>query len=292
MDFLFRDLRYSIRNLARTPGFSLIVILVMALGIGATAALFTVVNSVLFKPLPLPDSNRLVMASEADTVSKHTDTPVAGGTYEFWRDQNRSFQQLGIATEDDQYNLSGSGGQLPERIETELSTWQTLPLLGVRPAYGRVFTAYDDKYGANGTTVLTWGFWKRRFGGDPSILGHTILLNAKPYTVIGILPEWFSYPNPRIQIWTPVYPEIPPEVMSSHNSHNFRVIGKLRHGVSPAAAQADLATSPFSGASSIPMGRSLTPPTSARCSTRRLTRSRRCSTRSLPQPHAFCSSPA
>jgi predicted permease len=254
MDFLFRDLRYSIRNLARTPGFSVIVILVMALGIGATAALFTVVNSVLLKPLPLPETSRLVMASEADTVSKHTDTPVAGGTYEVWRDQNRSFQQLGIATEDEQYNLSGAGGQLPERIETELSTWQTLPLLGVRPAYGRLFSADDDKYGANGTTVLTWGFWKRRFGGDPSILGHTILLNAKPYIVIGILPEWFSYPNPRIQIWTPVYPEIPPEVMSSHDSHNFRVIGKLRSGVSLAAAQADLGNISFQRRKQYPDG--------------------------------------
>jgi predicted permease len=252
MDFLIRDLRYSIRNLARTPGFSVIVIVVMALGIGATAALFTVVNSVLLKPLPLPDTDRLVQANEADS-SFNTSGWVAGGTYEYWRDQNRTLQQIGIATEDD-YNLSAAGGQLPERVRAVLSTWQALPVLGVKPAYGRLFTAEDDKFGASGTTVLTWGFWKRRFGGDPGILGRSILLNAKPYTVIGILPEWFSYPSPRTQLWTPVYTEIPPEVMSSHDAHNFRVIGKLRSGVTVAAAQADLANISFQRRKQFPSG--------------------------------------
>jgi putative ABC transport system permease protein len=252
MDILLRDLRYSFRNLARTPGFSVIVIAVMALGIGATAALFTVVNSVLLKPLPLPEAGRLVQAYEDDSIIK-VGGSVAGGTWEYWRDRNRSFQSMGICTDYD-YNLSATGGQLPERVGAELASWQALNLLGVKPAYGRFFTAEDDKSGAAYTTVLAWGFWKRRFGGDPAIVGHTILLDAKPYTVIGILPEWFSYPSPRIQLWTPVYTEFPERMMSSHDSHNFRVVGKLRPGVSVAAAQADLANISFQRRKQYPEG--------------------------------------
>jgi putative ABC transport system permease protein len=253
MDVLISDLRYTIRNLARTPGFSLTVILVMALGIGATAALFTVVNSVLLKPLPLPDADRLVMVYEADTILKFDSNYVAGGTFQYWRDQNRTLQQIAVST-DDEYNLSAVGGQLPERIEAEICTWQALPLLGVKPAYGRLFTADDDKFGASETTVLTWGFWKRRFGGDPSIIGRSVYLDAKPFTVIGVLPAWFTYPNPQAQLWTPLYPETTPQMMNSHDSHNFRVIAKLRPGVSLEAAEADLKNISFQRRKQYPAG--------------------------------------
>ncbi|MBV8632818.1 MAG: ABC transporter permease [Silvibacterium sp.] len=238
-DLLLRDLRYGIRTLARTPGFSLIAILVMALGIGATAALFTVVDSVLLKPLPLPDVDRLVMIYEADTKLKFNNNTVAGGTFHSWEEGNRTFQHIAIATELDG-NFSSSDGQLPERVHTVAGSWAALPLLGVQPVYGRLFTPAEDKYGASGTTVLAWGFWKRRFGGDPKVVGQTVLLDSQAYTVIGILPSWFSYPNPRVQLWVPVEPLLPPEVMASHDAHNFRVIGKLKAGVSVAAAQGDL----------------------------------------------------
>ncbi|HEX3469868.1 MAG TPA: ABC transporter permease [Silvibacterium sp.] len=238
-DSLVRDFRYGIRTLARTPGFSVIAIIVMALGIGATAALFTVVHSVLLKPLPLPDVDRLVMIYEADTKLKFNNNSVAGGTFHSWEQENRTFQHIAISSESDG-NFSSSDGQLPERIHAVAGSWAALSVLGVQPVYGRLFTPDDDKFGANETTVLTWGFWKRRFGGNPGIIGHTILLDSKPYTVIGILPAWFAYPNPRVQLWVPVYPEVPPQVMASHDSHNFRVIGKLKAGVSVAAAQADL----------------------------------------------------
>ncbi|HZD50099.1 MAG TPA: ABC transporter permease, partial [Silvibacterium sp.] len=238
-DSLIRDFRYGIRTLARTPGFSVIAIVVMALGIGATAALFTVVHSVLLKPLPLPDVDRLVMIYEADTRLKFNNNSVAGGTFHSWEQENRTFQHIAISTEDDA-NFSSSDGQLPERIHVVASSWAALPILGVHPVYGRFFTPADDKWGASGTAVLTWGFWKRRFGGDPGIVGRTVLFDSQPYTVIGILPAWFTYPNPRAQIWIPVEPLVPPQVMASHDSHNFRIIGKLKPGVSIAAAQADL----------------------------------------------------
>lgn len=241
MESLLRDLRYGIRTLSRTPGFSLIAIIVMALGIGSTIALFTVVDSVLLKPLPLPDADRLVRAFEADTVLHFSDNVVAGGTFKSWEQGNRTFEQIALADEDD-YNLSSGSGQLPERVHAEIASSSGLPMLGVQPVYGRLFAASDDRWGAPETTVLTWGFWKRRYGGDPAILGHTILLDAKPFTVIGILPAWFTYPNPRVQLWTPLYPEAPPQMMQTHDAHNFDVIGKLRPGVSISAAQADLSS--------------------------------------------------
>ena len=237
-DSLIRDFRYGIRTLVRTPGFSVVAIVVMALGIGASAALFTVVHSVLLKPLPLPDVDRLVAVYEADTKLKFNNNVVAGGTFQSWERENRTFQHIAISTETDG-NFSSTDGQLPERIHAVASSWAALPVLGVQPAYGRLFMPNDDKYGANETTVLTWGFWKRRFGGNPAIVGRTILLDSKPYTVVGILPAWFAYPNPRVQLSVP-YPEVPPQVMASHDSHNFTIIGKLKHGVTLAAAQADL----------------------------------------------------
>jgi putative ABC transport system permease protein len=241
MESLLRDLRYGIRTLARTPGFSLIAVLVMALGIGSTVALFTVVNSVLLKPLPLPSVDRLVRAFEADTILHFSDNVVAGGTFTSWLQGNRTFEQMALLTDDD-YNLASSNGQTPERVQAEIASWSALPLLGVQPAYGRLFNANDDRHGAPETTVLTWGFWKRRFGGDPGIIGQNILLDAKPYTVIGVLPAWFTYPNIRVQLWTPIYPELDPQVMERHDSHDFDVIGKLKPGVSLPAAQADLSS--------------------------------------------------
>ncbi len=241
MESLLRDLRYGIRTLARTPGFSFIAIIVMALGIGSTIALFTVVDSVLLKSLPLPAADRLVRAFEADTVLHFQDNVVAGGTFTSWEQGNRSFQQMALVDEDD-YNLSSGSGQLPERLHAEIGSWSALPVLGVQAVYGRLFAASDDRWGAPETTVLTWGFWKRRYGGDPGIIGHTILLDAKPFTIIGILPAWFTYPNPRVQLWTPLSPEAPPEMMQTHDAHNFDVIGKLRPGVSLSAAQADLSS--------------------------------------------------
>jgi predicted permease len=242
MESFFHDLRHGIRTLARTPGFSLIVILVMALGTGATIAMFTVVHSVLLKPLPIPGIDRLVRVYEADTVSHFQDNIVAGGTFKSWQQQSKSFEQLALGFTESEYNLASGNGQLPERIQAATYSWNALPMLGARPAYGRLFTADDDRRGAPEITVLTWGLWKRRYGGDPDILGHTILLDAKPYTVIGILPAWFTYPNPHVQLWTPVLPEVPPQVMEEHSVHNFDVIGKLKPGVSLVAAQAELSS--------------------------------------------------
>jgi predicted permease len=234
-----RDVRQSARSLLRTPGFSAVAIAVLALGIGANVALFTLVNSVLLKPLPFPDSERLVRVYESDARGRFTYNIVAGHSFADWRDQSRSFDQLAIQKEG-AYSLSGTQGQLPEVIGAEQASWTLFPMLGVKAAAGRLFSANDDQRSAEATAVLSWGLWKRRFGGSPSIVGKTILLDARPVTVIGVLPAWFTYPEARVQLWTPLYRERSPELMNLYDAHNFDVIGRLKRGVSVPQAIAEV----------------------------------------------------
>lgn len=194
---LRRDVRYAARALRRSPGFSAIAVLVMALGIGANVALFTVVRSVLLKPLPFRDAERLLMLYERGIGGDYQGDQfnvVAGAMFAEWRKQNRSFANIALFGEDE-FNLSGASGQLPEKVHGANCTWNLLPTLGVQPALGRNFTVSDDRPSASGTVLLGWSLWKRRFGGDPAIINQIIHLNGHPYTVIGILPAWFAFPN-------------------------------------------------------------------------------------------------
>jgi hypothetical protein len=191
LESLARDLRFSLRTLRRTPGFTVIAILVMGLGIGANVALFTVVRGVLLKPLPFQDPDRLVMLYEWGLHENDAKgyTMVSGGMYAEWKKQNQSFSSLALAR-GSRVGLSGSGGQLPEKLASAEFSWDLLHTLGVQPALGRDFTQADDSPAANGTVLLSWGLWRRRFGGDRGILNQTIYLDAQPYTVIGIMPSW------------------------------------------------------------------------------------------------------
>jgi predicted permease len=238
---LARDLRFSFRALWRTPGFTAIAVLVMALGIGSNVGLFTVVRDVLLKPLPFHDPDRLVILYESDLHEDNTSgtNPVSGGIYAEWKSQNRSYSSLALAQRI-RVGLSGSGGQLPEKLNSALISWDLLPTLGVQPALGRQFTETDDDLAAGGTVLLSWGLWKRRFGGDTGILNRTISLDAQPYTVVGVMPAWFDFPDSSVQLWTPVYHDRLEETMTSFSQHTFRVVGRLKPGVSAAQGEADL----------------------------------------------------
>ena len=241
LESLARDLRFSLRTLWRSPGFTVIAVVVMALGIGANVALFTVVRGVLLKPLPFHDPDRLVMLYEAGLHEDGTPSfnPVSGGMYAEWKEQNRSYSSLALAKEI-RVGLSGSGGQLPEKLNSALISWDLLRTLGVQPALGRDFAPSDDNPAANGTVLLSWGLWKRRFGGDPGILNTAIDLDAMRYTVIGVMPQWFDFPDPSTQLWTPVYHDKPEETMTSYSNHLFRVVGRLKPGVSASQGAADM----------------------------------------------------
>jgi predicted permease len=235
-----RDLRNGARSLWRTPRFALVAIFVMALGIGATTALFTVVRSVILEPLPFKEPARLLHLYEYfDDAFVYNAS--AGGVFAEWKKQSTQFSELAIYSYRTEYNLSGSGGQLPEKVRGAECSWNLFATLGVEPAFGRKFTAADDQPSANAAVVLSWGLWKRRFGGETSILGQTIRLDAKAYTVIGIMPAWFAYPEHSTQLWTPIYHEEPAVGMQALDSHDFAAIGRLKLGASEAEGRAELA---------------------------------------------------
>jgi len=241
LDWLARDLRLSVRTLLRTPGFALVAVVVMGLGIGANVALFTVVRNVLLKPLPFADPDRLVMLYETGLQNDSINgfNVVAGGIYAAWKKENRSYTNLALVQEG-WAGLSAVGGQLPEKLDDAQISWDLFRTLGVQPALGRDFIAGDDSSSANGTVMLSWSLWKRRFGSDPTIVGKAIYINTIPCTVIGVMPAWFTFPDSTTQIWMPVYRNKPPETMTGLDNHNFRVVGRLKPGVTALEGKADL----------------------------------------------------
>ena len=239
LDSLGRDIRYGARALSRSPGFAAVAIVVIALGIGVNAALFTVVRNVLLKPLPFRDPHRLVRLYESTLDGRFPFNNSAGGVFAAWQKTSDSFTGMAL-THYVNYNLSGTQGQLPEVVQASDVSWNLLPLLGVEPALGRNFSEADDQSSANGTVILSWGLWKRRFGGDPSILNRTILLNAKPYTVIGVMPAVFAYPSSAMQLWTSIRHEELPGMIAALDDHESQAVARLKPGVALPAAVAEL----------------------------------------------------
>jgi predicted permease len=239
LESLWRDLRLGVRTLLRTPGFAAIAVMVMALGIGANVALFTVVRGVLLRPLPFKDPDRLLRLYERGADDLFGLNQSAGGIFAEWKRQSHSFSNLAMF-EYSQVGISGTGESLPENLRSAACTWDLFATLGVKPALGRDFNAGDDSSSANGTVVLSWSLWKRRFGGDKSILNQTIYLDAKPYTVIGVMPAWFAFPAPETQLWTPVYHDKPAKTMAYLDSHMFNSVGRLKPGVTAAEAGEEL----------------------------------------------------
>jgi predicted permease len=238
IETLGRDVGYALRQLRRSPGFAVTAILVMALGIGANVALFTVVRSVLLRPLPFPDPDRLVMlyGNQGDPPGPND---VAAGDFYDWQKAGRGFEQMAIWRWTG-FNLAGNGGELPEFVNAGTGSWNLFSTLGVQPAIGRSFTADDDQPSAAPTAVLTWSFFQRRFNGNASIIGQTVRLNGKPYVVRGVLPQWFTYPDPKIQLWVPFQVDTSVENLRTHYNHMSQVVTRLRPGVSAASAVSEV----------------------------------------------------
>ncbi|HEV2115704.1 MAG TPA: ABC transporter permease [Terriglobales bacterium] len=228
VEVLFRDLRLALRTLARQPGFSLVAMLVITVGIGATISLFTVVWSVLLKPLPFVHPEELVRVYESSDMFPHN--VVTPGIYGEWKRQSRSFSSLALFQDWPQYNLS-DGGALPEKVRATICSFDLFSTLDVQPLIGRSFTREDDQPSANGTVIISWALWKRRFGGNSAVIGRKINLDARPYTIIGVMPHWFAFPEQKVQLFLPVYHEITPADMASIANHQFVVIGRLKPGV-------------------------------------------------------------
>ena len=197
MTTLLQDLRYGVRMLLRNPGFTIVAVLALTLGIGADTAIFSVVNAVLLRPLPYDDSERLVFLSERSQVLEGMS--ISYPNFLDWRQQNSAFENIGVYRRQS-YNLTGSGE--PERLVAGLVSADLFAVLRVNAERGRVFTNDEDKPGATPVVVLSHGFWQRRLGGDPGIIGQPLTLDGRSFTVIGIMPSSFAFPS-RAEIWTP-----------------------------------------------------------------------------------------
>ncbi|MEK6281413.1 MAG: ABC transporter permease [Acidobacteriota bacterium] len=194
----WQDLRYGARMLLKSPGITFVVILALALGIGANTAIFSVVDSVLLRPLPYEESDRLVFLNE--TSKSMDEISISYPNFTDWRNQNQVFEKIGVYNRAS-YNLTGVGEA--ERIVTGQVSADMFAALRVNPAMGRLFTNDEDKPGTTPVVVLGYPLWQRRFGGQASILNQQLTLNGKSYTVIGIMPEGFQYPS-RVEMWVPV----------------------------------------------------------------------------------------
>ncbi|MBZ5553304.1 MAG: ABC transporter permease [Acidobacteriia bacterium] len=194
METLLQDLRYGLRLLANNPGFTLVALLALALGIGANCAIFSVVNAVLLRPLPYPESNRLIFLAEREP--QLDGMSVAYPNFSDWREQNTVFEKIAVFRRQS-YNLTGTGE--PERLIGGQVSADLFPILRAAPELGRTFSADEDKPGGNQVVILSHGLWQRRYGSDPYLLGKTLILSGRAYTVIGIMPAEYQFPS-RVEL--------------------------------------------------------------------------------------------
>jgi putative ABC transport system permease protein len=226
-----QDLRYGVRVLRKNPGFALAVVATLALGIGATTAVFSVVYGVVLQPLPYREPKQLVGAW---TIANSIRFPAASvANYLDWRAENTVFEDIGIIKLVSNFNITGDGE--PERVLGGRSTPSIFRVLAVQPMLGRVFTDTDGQ--AEDKVVLSHALWKRRYGSDRQILGKKILLNGAPYTVLGVMPSEFQYPNREFALWTPLV--LNPE--EARVTFDYACIARLKRGVTRGQAQTQMA---------------------------------------------------
>ncbi|MBV8856417.1 MAG: ABC transporter permease [Acidobacteria bacterium] len=235
MSTLLQDLRFGARMLWKRPGFTAVAVLTLALGIGANTAIFSLVNAVLLKPLPFPEPERLVMLWEDATRIGFPQNTPAPANFVDWKTQTKSFEAV-AALSFESFNLTGYGE--PQRLNGNGVSAELFPLLGVRPALGRGFTAEEEKPGSDNVVILSHGLWLETFGGDEGVVGRDILLNGDKYTVVGVMPRGFQFLDPNVRAWIPLL--LSPEDWANRGAHYLTVVGRLKRGVSVEQSDADL----------------------------------------------------
>jgi predicted permease len=241
MNTFLQNVHYSMRLLRKSPGFSSVAVLTLALGIGASTALFSVVDTVLLRPLPYVHPEQLVAVTESLPEMGSGEIGVAAGEYQDYRAQNRSFSQVG-AYQSEGFNLTGAGQ--PLRINAARISASAFSLLGVSPEIGRSFTQEEDRKGSDKVVVLSHGLWVRHYGANPTILGSTIKLDEQPYTVVGVMPPSFRFPfdgaplSEMADLWVPI--AFDPSLLAPENrtmEFGVGLIARLKPGVTLAQSQ-------------------------------------------------------
>ena len=221
MQSFTQDLKYALRTLTRSPGFTLSVVLVLALGIGATTAIFSLVDATLIRPLPFADPDRLMMIWEDASAMGYPKNNPSPANYIDMRADTRAFEDV-AASSMGTWNLTGGGE--PIRLEGVRVTANLADVLGAQPVLGRFFSTDEDRDGADPVIVISHGLWQRRFGSDPGIVGVDIIVNDMETTVVGVMPPRMAYPSSRTEIWVPM--AFSDEERSRRDSHYLRVAGR------------------------------------------------------------------
>ncbi|MHB8500035.1 MAG: ADOP family duplicated permease [Candidatus Acidiferrales bacterium] len=234
LEQLIQDTRFGLRMLRKSPGFTAIAILTLALGIGASTSIFSVVNAVLLGDLPYKDPSRLAMIWGTNARHGVNETPVSPGDFFEWKQRNTAFQDI-AASYDNEVTLTGTGN--PQLLIGYAFSSNYFTILGVAPELGRTFSAKEDRPGAAKVAVLSDKLWRGTFHADPQILGRPITLDGEPYSVIGVMPRSFDYPQ-GVQLWMPA--ALPDSAASDYQQYYIRVMARLKPGVSIAQAQAQM----------------------------------------------------
>ncbi|HJT46045.1 MAG TPA: ABC transporter permease, partial [Chthoniobacterales bacterium] len=232
---LLMDLHYGARALLKQLGFTLTAILTLAIGIGATTAIFSVVNGVMLRSLPFTDPSRIVMVWEQNLAIGSKQNVVSPANFVDWKRQSRSFESF-AAFWDSRASLTGNGE--PEEIQVQRVTLEFFNVLGVQPVLGRAFLPEEDRADNNFAAVLSYQLWQRRFGGDPSIVGKTAIIQGRPHAIVGVMPPGFHIFNDRVEAWLPL--GLSPTENYRKSGRFLRTIGRLKDGVPIQRAQAEL----------------------------------------------------
>ncbi len=236
MEFFWQDLRYGVRTLLKNPGFCAVAVLALALGIGPNTAIFTMVNAVLLKPLPVPEPNRVVMIWGTLLKSGFDQMPVSAADYLDWKQQSRSFDYMSAAFAIPEYGLNISGVGDPERAPAALASKEFLPALGIKPIVGRNFLPEEDRPGGPPAVMIGNALWQRRFHSDPAAVGRTLTVDSIPRTVVGVVPHELGE-MVHADLWLPtaINPNNP-----ERQNHNYGIVARLKPGVTVEQARAEM----------------------------------------------------
>ncbi|HTH47505.1 MAG TPA: ABC transporter permease [Candidatus Limnocylindria bacterium] len=229
------DLRFALRQLLKSPGFTAVAVLTLALGIGANTAIFSFVNAVLLRPLPYKEPERLVVVYENNTEHDWHKNAVGAPILGEWRQRSQAFDGLS-AYKSDLMILTGK--DQPETLTATSLSANIFSLLGLQPMLGRGFLPEEETFGKHHVAVLSYDLWNRRFGADPKLVGQTITLDSETYEVVGIMPPHRSFPDGNVQVWLPL--AFSPERLAQRHNHSYSVCGRLKPGLTLAQARADM----------------------------------------------------
>src|SRR5829696_1611302 len=233
MRTLWRDVRFGLRLLWKRPGFTAVALAVLALGVGANTAIFSVVNAVLLRPLPYPGAERVIAFDGVNPSKGIKESNMSAPDFADWQAQARSFEGLAMYAAG---NANLTGGDEPERVSAASVTTDFFRVIGVGAARGRALLAEDGEQGRDPVAVLSHALWVRRFGADPAAVGSTIDLSGRRLQIVGVMPAGFDFPG-RTEVWAPLQLDVAKE---PRDNRSYSVVGRLREGITPEAAQAEL----------------------------------------------------